>query len=89
MGGVRKEYFQLLVDRIFGPQSTLFRYNPQTRQSFFIPFADKKREGEYLTVGMLLGMAIFNNIFLDAHLPLAVYHVIVVIAHTFPPPICH
>ena len=58
-GGVRKEWFQLLVEEIFDPKYGMFMYNEQTRAHWF------RRESEDLLyfnlIGTLLGMAIYND----------------------------
>lgn len=70
-GGVRKEWFQLLVSEIFDPKYGMFAYNAQTRAHWF------RRESEDLLyfnlMGTLLGMAIYNDVILDLHFPSVVY----------------
>jgi ubiquitin-protein ligase E3 A len=67
-GGVRKEFFQLLVSQLLSLQ-----------YGMFIPTADQRSlwlnqcclwsSEEYRLVGVLLGLAVYNNVLLDVHFP--------------------
>jgi len=71
-GGVQKEFFQLLVKQLFDVGYGMFEYNSESqlfwisRNSFEIPL-------KFELVGIILGLAIYNNHILDIHLPLAFY----------------
>jgi len=71
-GGVQKEFFQLFVEEIFDPKYGMFSYDEETRQVWFNPFS-LENENQYQLVGMILGLAIYNGVILDLHLPLVVY----------------
>jgi ubiquitin-protein ligase E3 A len=72
-GGVTKEFFQLLVQRLFdvntGMWSTRFGCGNQT---WFNSDCTWNDDGFYL-VGVLTGLAFYNSVILDVHFPPAVY----------------
>eukprot|EP00198_Chlamydomonas_reinhardtii_P006699 XP_001696035.1 predicted protein [Chlamydomonas reinhardtii] len=73
-GGVSREFFQLLVAEIFQPQYGLFTYSEETRTFWFnTAMAALEADGEELPVGLVLGLAIYNGVILDVHLPQVVY----------------
>ena len=71
-GGVQKEFFQLLVREIFDVGYGMFDVNQETNLYYF-----KKDTFEsplkFELIGIILGLAIYNNHILDVHFPLAVY----------------
>eukprot|EP01126_Amoeba_proteus_P035484 TRINITY_DN3582_c0_g1_i12.p1 TRINITY_DN3582_c0_g1~~TRINITY_DN3582_c0_g1_i12.p1 ORF type:complete len:544 (+),score=109.97 TRINITY_DN3582_c0_g1_i12:586-2217(+) len=70
-GGVKKEWFQLLVSEIFSPKYGMFIPNHETRMHFFNPHSTDLPEFELL--GQVLGLAIYNGVILDLHFPDLVY----------------
>lgn len=70
-GGVRKEWFQLLVKEIFDPKYGMFHLNETTRAYWFRRESDERLY--FNLMGTLLGMAIYNGIILDLHFPSVVY----------------
>eukprot|EP01137_Pigoraptor_chileana_P033768 Opistho-2@25178 len=72
MGGVQKEYFQVIIDRIFDPEYDMFRYCDETR-NFWINGRSLESDREFELVGVVLGLAIYNGINLDVHFPMVVY----------------
>ncbi|KAF6033800.1 UBE3A [Bugula neritina] len=71
-GGVSKEFFQLITDEIFNPDFGMFAYDEDTRQFWFNPDSFEN-DAQFTLVGILLGLAIYNNIILDIRLPMVVY----------------
>lgn len=71
-GGVQKEFFQLIVEEIFDPKFGMFSYDEETRRVWFNPFS-LETEKQYQLIGMILGLAIYNGVILDLHLPVVVY----------------
>ena len=71
-GGVQKEFFQLLIKGIFDPSYGMFEHKEDENLYWF-----KKDTFEtplkFELIGIILGLAIFNSVILDVHLPLAVY----------------
>eukprot|EP01108_Squamamoeba_japonica_P007794 TRINITY_DN6751_c0_g1_i1.p2 TRINITY_DN6751_c0_g1~~TRINITY_DN6751_c0_g1_i1.p2 ORF type:complete len:170 (+),score=126.78 TRINITY_DN6751_c0_g1_i1:2-511(+) len=81
-GGVRKEWFQLLVSEIFDAKYGMFSYDAATHTHWF------RRESDdllyYNLIGTLLGMAVYNGVILDLHFPSVVYKLL--LGDAGPPP---
>ncbi|GJJ73506.1 E3 ubiquitin-protein ligase HECTD2 [Entomortierella parvispora] len=71
-GGLRKEWFLLLVRQLFDPQYGMFIYDDQSNYCWFNPASFESLDQFYL-VGVVIGLAIYNSTILDLPLPLAVY----------------
>ncbi|OMJ93874.1 hypothetical protein SteCoe_3065 [Stentor coeruleus] len=71
-GGVKKEFFQLIVKELFDPEFSMFiRYDSQ--QFYWFNPDTLESNVNFELVGMILGLAIYNSIILDVHLPMATY----------------
>ncbi|KAI8086138.1 uncharacterized protein BX664DRAFT_334999 [Halteromyces radiatus] len=73
-GGLRKEWFLLLVRSLFDPQYGMFTYDEEEESTlcWFNP-GSFENEDQFFLVGLVLGLAIYNSTILDIHLPLACY----------------
>ena len=71
-GGVRKEFFILFIRQIFDPDYGMFNYNKKTRLYWFNHYTFEPKI-KYELIGIILGLAIYNNIILDVKFPLSVY----------------
>jgi len=71
-GGVRKEFFLLFIRQIFDPQYGMFNYNDKTRLYWFNHYTFEPKI-KYELIGVIFGLAIYNNIILDVKFPLVVY----------------
>ncbi|CAL1263837.1 unnamed protein product [Larinioides sclopetarius] len=71
-GGVSKEFFQLVVEEIFNPDFAMFTLNPETQMYWFNPTSFES-DAQFTLIGIILGLAIYNNIILDVHFPMVVY----------------
>eukprot|EP01053_Blabericola_migrator_P012838 Blabericola_migrator_1__12837@NODE_831_length_6355_cov_152_596056_g586_i0_p1_GENE_NODE_831_length_6355_cov_152_596056_g586_i0NODE_831_length_6355_cov_152_596056_g586_i0_p1_ORF_typecomplete_len919_score149_63HECT/PF00632_25/4_9e82_NODE_831_length_6355_cov_152_596056_g586_i014764232 len=71
-GGVAKEFFQLLVQQLFNVEYGMFQYHEETR---YFSFKADSLEGlvQFELIGMVLGLALYNQIILDVHFPPVVY----------------
>jgi len=67
-GGLRKEWFLLLVREIFDPYHGLFVYDDDSQYCYFNPFCFESSE-QFFLVGVLLGLAIYNSTILDVAFP--------------------
>jgi len=67
-GGLRKEWFLLLVREIFNPNHGLFVYDDDSQYCYFNPFCFESSE-QFFLVGVLLGLAIYNSTILDVAFP--------------------
>jgi ubiquitin-protein ligase E3 A len=71
-GGVRKEFFLLFIRQIFDPNYGMFNYHPKTRLYWFNHYTFEPKI-KYELIGIIFGLAIYNNIILDVKFPIAVY----------------
>lgn len=71
-GGVQKEFFQLLIAELLKPEYAMFIFDKETGNSWLNPYSYES-EREYMLVGMLFGLAVYNNVILDIHFPMVVY----------------
>ncbi|XP_018418857.1 PREDICTED: ubiquitin-protein ligase E3A [Nanorana parkeri] len=71
-GGVSKEFFQLVVEEIFNPDIGMFTYDESTKLFWYNP-SSLETEGQFTLIGIVLGLAIYNNCILDIHFPMVVY----------------
>ncbi|XP_077977108.1 ubiquitin-protein ligase E3A-like isoform X2 [Glandiceps talaboti] len=72
LGGLQKEFFQLITDSIFDPNYGMFSYNEESRR-IWINGASFESQEEFELVGIILGLAIYNGVILDIHFPAAIY----------------
>lgn len=70
-GGVQKEFFQLLVRRLFDPRFGMFVLDAASNSFWFSHASEDMAEFEL--VGTLLGLAVYNGVVLDLRLPPAAY----------------
>eukprot|EP00826_Nyctotherus_ovalis_P036151 TRINITY_DN3187_c0_g7_i2.p2 TRINITY_DN3187_c0_g7~~TRINITY_DN3187_c0_g7_i2.p2 ORF type:complete len:352 (-),score=92.51 TRINITY_DN3187_c0_g7_i2:1273-2328(-) len=71
-GGVKKEFFQLIVRQIFDPAYSMFNYNEEVRTYWFNPDS-LEAPIKFELVGFILGLALYNSVILDVHFPRVVY----------------
>uniref|UniRef100_A0A2M4ADR0 Ubiquitin-protein ligase E3A n=1 Tax=Anopheles triannulatus TaxID=58253 RepID=A0A2M4ADR0_9DIPT len=71
-GGVSKEFFQLIVEEIFNPDYGMFVTNEDSSTVWFNP-SSFENEAQFTLIGIVLGLAIYNNIILAVEFPMVVY----------------
>ncbi|OWF52883.1 ubiquitin-protein ligase E3A-like isoform X1 [Mizuhopecten yessoensis] len=71
-GGVSKEFFQLVIEELFNPDFGMFTYNEDTHFFWFNP-TSFENDGQFTLIGIMLGLAIYNNTIVDVHFPPVVY----------------
>lgn len=71
-GGLSKEFFQLIVEEMFNPDYGMFILDEETHTFWFNP-SSYENDAEFTLVGIILGLAIYNNVILDLHLPSVIY----------------
>ncbi|CAG8493089.1 2866_t:CDS:10 [Ambispora leptoticha] len=71
-GGLRKEWFLLLVRELFDPRYGMFTWDEDSNLCWFNP-ASFETSDQYYLVGVVIGLAIYNSTILDVHFPLACY----------------
>lgn len=71
-GGVRKEFYQVLLEQILSPDYGMFEYHEETRFHWFRKeFLEP--EHSWTLIGIMFGLAAFNSILLDVQFPSVVY----------------
>ncbi|XP_050416965.1 ubiquitin-protein ligase E3A [Patella vulgata] len=71
-GGVSKEFFQLVVEKLFNPDIGMFTHNEESNLYWFNP-TSFENDGQFTLIGIMLGLAIYNSCILDVHFPMVVY----------------
>eukprot|EP00792_Barthelona_sp_PAP020_P005905 TRINITY_DN2844_c0_g1_i2.p1 TRINITY_DN2844_c0_g1~~TRINITY_DN2844_c0_g1_i2.p1 ORF type:complete len:761 (-),score=199.75 TRINITY_DN2844_c0_g1_i2:2181-4463(-) len=71
-GGLTKEFFQLICRDLFRPEYGMFVYNEETRQ-YWISQYSLDNLLEYELIGVVLGLAIYNNTLLNLGFPKCFY----------------
>jgi len=67
-GGVRKEYFTLLVREIMDIQYGMFYENPETRQFWFNSSSFTNKQ-EFELIGIIFGLAIYQGVIIEVPFP--------------------
>ncbi|KAH7154963.1 hypothetical protein B0J13DRAFT_521134 [Dactylonectria estremocensis] len=67
-GGLRKEWFLLLVREVFNPDHGMFSYDEDSQYCYFSPNSFETSD-QYFLVGVVMGLAIYNSTILDVALP--------------------
>ncbi|XP_045459726.1 ubiquitin-protein ligase E3A [Melitaea cinxia] len=71
-GGVSKEFFQLVVEQIFNADYGMFTHRADSQTVWFNP-TSFETEAQFTLIGIVLGLAIYNNIILAVNFPMVVY----------------
>ncbi|CAL7945036.1 ubiquitin protein ligase E3A isoform X1 [Xylocopa sonorina] len=71
-GGVSKEFFQLIVEEIFNPDYGMFTTQEDTQMTWFNPTSFES-DAHFTLIGVVLGLAIYNNVILDVRFSMVVY----------------
>ncbi|CAF0831634.1 unnamed protein product [Brachionus calyciflorus] len=67
-GGISKEFFQLVIDELLNKGYTFFKYDDKSKYYWFTPCTIETQQ-EFKLVGILFGIAIYNNVLLDVQFP--------------------
>eukprot|EP00177_Eucheuma_denticulatum_P005230 GFKZ01009528.1.p1 GENE.GFKZ01009528.1~~GFKZ01009528.1.p1 ORF type:complete len:1158 (+),score=162.41 GFKZ01009528.1:135-3608(+) len=76
-GGVRKEFYQVLLEQILSPDYGMFEYDEETRYHWFRRDS-LETEHSWVLVGIMFGLAAFNSILLDVQFPPVFYRKLLV-----------
>lgn len=71
-GGVKKEFFQLLVAELLRPDYCLLALQPESNTYWFSAASCEPPE-QFLLLGLFIGLAVYNRVLLDFPAPLALY----------------
>ena len=73
-GGLKKEFFQLVVKELLDPNYNMFREVEGANTLWFTPSVVNSTSGnEYFLIGQVLGIAVYNNVILDVSFPPALF----------------
>ena len=72
-GGVKKEWFQLLVKELFDAKYGMFSTDHANRLQWFVPAVQPDEYPMFELLGKVLGLAVYNAVILDLHFPSIVY----------------
>ncbi|KAG1677786.1 putative E3 ubiquitin-protein ligase HECTD2 [Nymphon striatum] len=72
MGGLTKEWFLLLIRKIFHPDYGMFVYHEKCH-CYWFSTTHTESTREYNLIGVLMGLAVYNLIILDLHFPTVCY----------------
>ncbi len=75
VGGVRKEYFSLIMKEIFKLEFAMFKYNDDT-QLYWFNGQTYEPNLNFELVGNLMGIAFYNNMFVDMPVVPACYKIL-------------
>lgn len=75
VGGVTKEYLALVVKEVFNPELGMFKYNEDV-QLYWFNGATFEPNINFELVGTLMGLAIYNNMFIDMPMAHACYKIL-------------
>ncbi|KAJ1891559.1 hypothetical protein LPJ81_005722, partial [Coemansia sp. IMI 209127] len=74
-GGVQKEFFQLIVRDVFSSKYGIFKANSESQYYWFLSQTSPSKDmlEEIWLTGQLIGLAVYNGVILDIHLPPVMY----------------
>lgn len=75
IGGVRKEYFSLIMRELFNPAFGMFKYNEDV-QLYWFNGSTFEPNINFELVGTLMGLAFYNNMFVDMPVVPACYKIL-------------
>ena len=83
-GGVKKEFFQLLVRQLVDASYGMFTEDAATNVHWFQPrLICSTNDIEYHLIGKIIGLAIYNQVILDINFPLVAFKKLLNIEPTF------
>ncbi|KAH9092426.1 hypothetical protein LEN26_018391 [Aphanomyces euteiches] len=71
-GGVKKEFFQIIIRELLDPSYAMFLADEET-QTLWFNSDSLESTMEFELIGILLGLAIYNGVILELHFPPLVY----------------
>ena len=72
-GGIRKEFFMLILKEILDPKYGMFESYEESRLMWFSDYKGLVEDQMYFLVGIVLGLAIYNDTIIDISFPKALY----------------
>jgi len=72
-GGVKKEFFLLLLKEVLDLKYGMFQFYEESRLLWFNSGTFEDDMGMYYLIGLMCGLAIYNGTIIDLPFPLALY----------------
>ena len=72
LGGVQQEFFRLAIAEALDPIHGLFTVDETTRMTWFLPCSSAPLH-QYVLIGLLLGLAVYNGLTIPVTFPIALY----------------
>ncbi|KAF0765438.1 ubiquitin-protein ligase E3A isoform X1 [Aphis craccivora] len=74
-GGVSKEFFHLIVEELFNPDYGMFviMNSESGNPTYWFNSFSFETAAQYSLIGLIVGLAIYNNVILNINLPMVVY----------------
>ncbi|KAL4089713.1 hypothetical protein QTP88_024689 [Uroleucon formosanum] len=74
-GGVSKEFFHLIVEELFNPDYGMFviMNSDSGNPTYWFNSFSFETAAQYSLIGLIVGLAIYNNVILNINLPMVVY----------------
>lgn len=85
-GGLTKEFFQLLIYQLFNPDYGMFQLVEDSNNFWFVPDSFAMLI-QFELIGIILGLALYNDILLDIHFPKVLYKKLLSGLDGFPAPV--
>eukprot|EP01059_Diplonema_ambulator_P031754 TRINITY_DN5931_c0_g1_i1.p2 TRINITY_DN5931_c0_g1~~TRINITY_DN5931_c0_g1_i1.p2 ORF type:complete len:332 (+),score=84.75 TRINITY_DN5931_c0_g1_i1:1119-2114(+) len=83
-GGVKKEFFQLVIRQLVDPSFGMFTENKETNVHWFQPrIVCDSNDIEFMLIGKMVGLAIYNQVILDINFPRVAFKKLLNIKPTF------
>mmetsp|Transcript_22197 Transcript_22197/g.39990 ORF Transcript_22197/g.39990 Transcript_22197/m.39990 type:complete len:758 (+) Transcript_22197:41-2314(+) len=82
-GGVQKEFFQLLVEQLYNEDFGMFERIDESR-NFWFNKNSFEANLQFELFGVVLGLAIYNQVILDVKFPMALYKKLMLATRTDP-----
>jgi ubiquitin-protein ligase E3 A len=74
-GGVRREFYDILFQKLLSPQYAMFKENAESRSLWFNSDCLESTESFEL-VGIMLAMAVYNSVIVNTRFPLVIYRLL-------------
>ncbi|KAG2224509.1 hypothetical protein INT45_004354 [Circinella minor] len=77
-GGVQKEFFNVLFEKLMAPSMGLFDTDPETRLQWMLPVVHSEESlRTYEMVGVMMGLAIYNGVIMNLQFPQILWKILV------------
>jgi hypothetical protein len=86
-GGVQKEFFQVVLNKLLDPLYSMFSYDEETRYSWFNQDCLEPIQ-MFEFAGIILGLAVYNGVIVDVRFPKLMYDMLIGDSHCSLEDVC-